>query len=218
MRNLEDEELFEISEKFERGKLLYEKDNSIDSFNYNSTIYSNICYPIEVNGKDLILENRISYFYPNYSFCESTCVYDYTDFMAERIYCNCSIKLKLNIEREQGVKLAEFNKEETESNQMGPINLPVLTCFAKVKIIGNIAFYFCIIFLSVEIVFMFLIELQGIPSLSNYVKKKLFKEDDSNDNIEEDFQINQKYKENNQVDSGRNLENPPKKKDHKKRW
>lgn len=95
MRLLDDEELIEIGEKFQRGKLLNEKDKSIDSFNYNSTIYSDICYQIEVDGKDLTLENRISYFYPNYSFCESTCLYDYTDFQNERIYCNCSIKLKL---------------------------------------------------------------------------------------------------------------------------
>ena len=49
----------EIIDKFNRGKALYEIDNSLDSFNFNSTIYSNICYPIEINGKDLILENRI---------------------------------------------------------------------------------------------------------------------------------------------------------------
>ena len=211
LRALEDLELIEISDKFERGKLLYEKDKSIDSFNYNSTIYSNICYPIEVNGKDLTLENRISYFYPNYSFCESSCVYDYTNFAEERIYCNCSIKLKIDLEREQGVKLAEFNKEETDSNQMGPTNLPVLTCFTKVKVTGNPAFYFSVVLLVVEIGMVFVIEFQGITSLSIYIKKKLHKIDNDNDSVEDEFQINNKTKENNLNDSERNLDNPPKK-------
>jgi hypothetical protein len=159
----------------------------------------------------LTLENRISYFYPNYSFCESSCVYDYTNFAEERIYCNCSIKLKIDLEREQGVKLAEFNKEETDSNQMGPTNLPVLTCFTKVKVTGNPAFYFSVVLLVVEIGMVFVIEFQGITSLSIYIKKKLHKIDNDNDSVEDEFQINNKTKENNLNDSERNLENPPKK-------
>ena len=219
LRALDDIELIEICDKFERGKLLYEKDNSIDSFNYNSTIYSNICYPIEVNGKDLTLENRISYFYPNYSLCESSCIYDYTNFAEERIYCNCSVKLKLDLQREQGIKYAEYNKKETDSNQMGPTNLPVLTCFTKVKVTGNPAFYLSVILLAIEIGMVFVIHFQGIASLYKYIKSKIFKDDTNS--VEDDFQISQKFKENNLNDSGRNLENPPKKniqnsKDNKK--
>ena len=209
LRVLDDAELIEISDKFERGKLLYEKDNSIDSFNYNSTIYSNICYPIEVNGKDLTLENRISYFYPNYSLCESSCVYDYTNFAEERIYCNCSIKLKLDLEREQGIKYAEFNKEETDNNQMGPTNLPVLTCFTKVKVTRNPAFYLSVVLLAIEIGMIFVIHFQGISSLYKYIKFKLFKNDTNS--VEDELQIDPTFKENNLNDSGRNLENPPKK-------
>jgi hypothetical protein len=193
LRLLDDEELIEISEKFERGKELYEKDNSIDSFNYNSTIYSNICYPIEVDGKDLTLDNRISYFYPNYSFCESTCMYDYTDFVHERIFCNCSIKTVLDIDRPQGAKLAEYNKEETDSNQKGPTNLPVLKCLQYVKIKANPGFYVCLIFFLIQLGLLFIIILKGLSSLITNINKKLFKEDDLNDsNVDEDFQMNVK--------------------------
>ena len=214
LRLLDDEELIEISEKFERGKELYEKDNSIDSFNYNSTIYSNICYPIEVDGKDLTLDNRISYFYPNYSFCESTCMYDYTDFVHERIFCNCSIKTALDIDRPQGAKLAEYNKEETDSNQKGPTNLPVLKCLQYVKIKANPGFYVCLIFFLIQLGLLFIIILKGLSSLITNINKKLFKEDDLNDsNVDEDFQMN--VKKNNEFNAGktseRNLNNPPKK-------
>ena len=214
LRLLDDEELIEISEKFERGKELYEKDNSIDSFNYNSTIYSNICYPIEVDGKDLTLDNRISYFYPNYSFCESTCMYDYTDFVHERIFCNCSIKTVLDIDRPQGAKLAEYNKEETDSNQKGPTNLPVLKCLQYVKIKANPGFYVCLIFFLIQLGLLFIIILKGLSSLITNINKKLFKEDDLNDsNVDEDFQMN--VKKNNEFNAGktseRNLNNPPKK-------
>ena len=90
LRNLENEEDEEnikkdILNKFNKGKELNIKDKSIDTFNYNSSIYSDICIPIEIDGKDLVLEDRIKYLYPNYSFCESLCTYDYTDFEGERI-------------------------------------------------------------------------------------------------------------------------------------
>ena len=214
LRLLDDEAMMEIGEKFERGKLLYEKDNSIDSFNYNSSIYSDICYPIEVDGKDLTLENRISYFYPNYSFCESTCMYDYTDFVNERIFCNCSIKLKLDVDRPQGVKLSEYNKDETDSNQMGPTNIPVMTCLPKVKITGNPAFYVCLIFFIVQVGLLFIIIFKSLSSLIINIKKKLFKEEELNDsNVEEDFKMN--IKVNKEIDIGktseRKLNNPPKK-------
>ena len=218
LRLLDDEELIEIGEKFERGKLLYEKDNSIDSFNYNSTIYSDICYPVEVDGKDLTLENRISYFYPNYSFCDSSCLYDYTDFVNERIFCNCSIKLKLDVDRPQGVKLSEYNKEETESNQMGPTNIPAMTCLSRVKISGNPAFYLCLIFFLVELGLLFIIIFKGLSSLVANINKKLFKKQDLNESIvEEDFKMNIKI--NKEIDNGkaseRKLNNPPKKNDNK---
>jgi hypothetical protein len=213
LRLLDDEELIEIGEKFKRGKSLHEKDNSIDSFNYNSTIYSNICYPIEVDGKDLNLENRISYFYPNYSFCESSCIYDYTDFEGERIYCNCSIKLKLDIDRPQGAKLSEYNKEETDDNQMGPTNLPILRCISKVKIGGNPAFYVCLIFLLVQICLLFYVIFKGISSVIGNINKKMFKKEEINDsNVEEDFKMTVKNKEDIiGKTSERKLNNPPKK-------
>ena len=213
LRHLDDEELIEIGEKFERGKLLYQKDKSIDSFNYNSTIYSNICYPIEVDGKDLTLENRISYFYPNYSFCEPSCLYDYTDFEGERIYCNCSIKLKLDINRPQGVKLSEYNKEETDDNQMGPTNLPVLSCVTKVKITGNPGFYICLIFFLVQLGLLFIIIFKGLSSLIVNINKKIIKEEEvNNSNVEEDYKMAVKNKEdNNGKTSERKLNNPPKK-------
>ena len=229
-RNLEDDEEIdeqEFIEKFSRGKTLNEADNSIDSFNYNSTIYSNICYPIEINGKDLILENRISYFYPNYSFCESMCTYDYTDFAGERIYCNCSIKNGIEIDRPHNAKIVEYNKNETDNNQIGPTNIPVLKCISKAKIAGNGAFYFCIIFIIVEFGLVFVYIFQGISALTVKIRGKAFNEEQGNENIfDEDEKIN-KIKINNQVykytstngnlneknvkTSERDLEVPPKK-------
>ena len=109
----------------------------------------------------------------------------------------------------QGIKYAEFNKEETDNNQMGPTNLPVLTCFTKVKVTGNPAFYLSFVLLAIEIGMIFVIHFQGIASLYKYIKFKLFKNDTNS--VEDELQIDPTFKENNLNDSGRNLENPPKK-------
>ena len=217
----------EIMDKFSRGKILNEEDNSIDSFNYNSTIYSNICYPIEINGKDLILENRISYFYPNYSFCESMCTYDYTDFAGERIYCNCTIKSGIEIDRPHNVKIVEYNKNETDNNQIGPTNIPVLKCISLAKIKGNGAFYFCIIFIIVEFALLLIFIFQGKSALTDKIRDKAFNgeiyngkssdEDEKinkikvNNNVYKYTSTNGNLNEKNAKTSERDLDAPPKK-------
>ena len=191
LRNLdieENEEEKEIMDKFNRGKELYDKDNSVDSFNYNSEIYTDICYPIEVDGKDMILENRITYFYPNYSFCESSCNYYKTDFAGERIYCNCSIKNGIDLNRPHTVKLAQYNQNKTDNNQIGPTNIPVLKCISKAKIGSNGAFYFCIILILVEIGLLLAFIFQGLSSLTKKIRSKVFK-DELNDSGDEDEKI-----------------------------
>ena len=206
LRNLQDEEeneeeiKKEILDKFNKGKELNLKDKSIDTFNFNSSIYSDICSPIQIDGKDLVLEDRIQYLFPNYSFCESICTYDYTDFEGERIYCNCSIKSGIDVKREQGIKIYQINKNETENNQKGPTNIPILKCISKAKIEGNAAFYYCLIFIVIEIALLIVVIFYGISGLIKKIKRKILnnKGEDKNNinNIVYNNSENDKIKEN----------------------
>ena len=219
LRNLEeDNEEQEILDKFNKGKLINENDNSIDTFNFNSSIYSDICVPVEIDGKDLVLEDRLQYLYPNYSFCESLCTYDYTDFQGERIYCNCTIKSGINTGRNYEAKLYQLNLKETENNQKGPTNIPILQCISKAKISGNAAFYFCIIFIVIEIGLLLLSIFYGIASLIEKMQRKIMKkkEVEYNYNTENDKMKDEKvdktfkYKnknENNIIDSNNDSDN-----------
>jgi hypothetical protein len=191
LRTLEinEDEQAEILDKFNKGKLIYEGDNSIDTFNINSSIYTDICVPVEIEGKDLVLEDRINYLFPNYSLCESICIYDYTDFNEERIYCNCSIKTEIDIKREQAVKLVQINKNETENNQKGPTNIPVLKCISNAKIPGNGAFYFCLIIIIVEVGLLVIVIFYSLSALVRKIKKRIVKNNggdiySNNNNIE----------------------------------
>ena len=191
----------DIVDKFNKGKMLNQKDNTIDTFNFNSTIYIDICKQVEIDGIDLVLQNRIDYLFPNYSFCESICIYDYTDFEGERIYCNCSIKSGINVDRPHEIKIYEFNQTETDNNQKGPTNLPVLKCVSKAKIAGNAGFYYCIIFIAIEIGLLMAIVFYGISSLVEKIKSKTLKNNNKDTNkekkgIEYNNSENDKIKEN----------------------
>ena len=193
----------DIVDKFNKGKLLNQKDSTIDTFNFNSTIYIDICKQVEIDGKDLVLQNRIDYLFPNYSFCESICIYDYTDFEGERIYCNCSIKSGIDVDRPHEIKIYEFNQTKTKNNQKGPTNLPILKCLSKAKIAGNAAFYYCIIFIAIEIGLLMVVIFYGISSLVEKIERKTIKNKDKYANkdqerkgIEYNNSENDKIKEN----------------------
>ena len=48
----------EYRQKFNLGKEIYHKNNDIDIFNFNNSVYKELCMPLEINGKDLVLESR----------------------------------------------------------------------------------------------------------------------------------------------------------------
>ena len=83
----------EYLKKFLIGKELHEKNPEIDTFNKENKVYKDLCLGIELEGKDLVLEERYNYLYPNNkSLCESNCTMNNTDFDLERINCLCTYK------------------------------------------------------------------------------------------------------------------------------
>ena len=198
----------DIMDKFNKGKELYEQDNSIDTFNFNNSIYYDICKNVEFDGKDLVLESRIQSLFPNYSFCESVCTYDHTDFMGERIYCNCSIKTSIDLDRTQEAKIYQLSKTELDNNQKGPTNIPVLKCLSKAKISGNGAFYYSIIFIIIEVILLFVVIFYSYKLLINKIRHKVLDENDNNninnDNKEGDKKSLEYYNsENNRINENK---------------
>ena len=85
---LDDEAIIsQIQDQYEKGKLI-SSIYHIDSFNINSSLYQDLCFSLELDGKDLVLEDRVKFLFPYYSLCEENCTYSHTDFDTERIYCN----------------------------------------------------------------------------------------------------------------------------------
>ena len=172
---------------------------------------------VEVDGKDLVLEDRINYFYPQLSLCENNCTYNRTDFINERIYCDCSYKTEFDFQREYSSSF-ELNLNEIENNQKSNSNIVVLKCMSNLKntksLSKNGGFIYSLIIISIEVILFLTIVFYGIYSLSLKLKNKMNKNEDNYDKVEVNVITNTKEKktyEDNKT-SERNLDNPPRKK------
>ena len=224
LRSLEEEKdkkNLNLREKFLKGKEIYIDNEEIDTFDLSNKLYTDICYPFKINGKDLILEDRLNYLYPFCSFCESNCIYNKTDFISERVYCNCNPKDQINFERQLELMNSNPNMEKTKKDQKASI----LKCLGKISEISkNFGFFYGLIIILAEIAMCILTFLYSYKVFVMRVNRKFsIKEDDNiiNANTENLETVNlsgrDKYDGKNKNEeiiktSERNLQHPPKNK------
>ena len=70
----------------------------IDILNNNDEFFNDICYPYSENNSDVILRDRISNFYQNYSICDENCDYEKIDLNLSLITCKCSTKAYIELD------------------------------------------------------------------------------------------------------------------------
>ena len=67
----------------------------VDILNSKDKFFNDICCPYAENNSDMILKDRISDIYQNYSKCDDNCKYKKIDLNSKLITCNCKIKTKI---------------------------------------------------------------------------------------------------------------------------
>ena len=217
LRNLQedDKNILNIGEKFYKGKDIYLEDEEIDSFNSESKLYTDMCYPFELNGKDLILEDRFNYLFPEYSLCESNCIYNRTDFIAERVICFCSPRTEVDFGRPFELQKTDANVQKSKDNQKGS----VLKCLSKVKKVSNsFGLIFGLIIIFVEIGLTILTFLYNYKIFVVRIKDKYDVDEVNNIETENMGSLNSYKKDTKKTNeelniktSERNLEAPPRK-------
>jgi hypothetical protein len=75
-------------------KLNYYSELGIDIFNIKDDFFNDICYSYSENDSDMILKDRVSDIYENYSLCENNCEYDKINITYNTVSCKCSVKAK----------------------------------------------------------------------------------------------------------------------------
>jgi len=202
----------EYKKKFEMGKLLNLKNNEIDTFNLNDSIYKNLCTGIELYGKDIVFEDRYETLYPNGALlCESNCTYNNTDFAEERVNCKCAYKQGIDFNRKEEEKNDLVNDPNFHLPEQSSSNIEVMKCLSKLKakdaIVNNEAFYYCAAVTVLVGSMTCITAFYGIKSASASIAN-ISPQPQSNVNGLE----SQKKFDNNEIKSSRrNLNNPPKK-------
>ena len=204
--------------KFEIGKELYHENKDIDTFNFNSSVYKELCTPLVVKGKDLVYESRYDYLYPNnITLCESNCTFYYTDYELGRINCKCDYKEILDFDREMPAESDLLHSPNFVHPSQSGANAQIIKCLNKLinkdNLKQNEAFYYCLVVSIAEVASAVM---AGILSVQ-VVKESIYKlgrkniSNKSNKNNKVDI-----YNNDNVITSKRllnNNSNPPKKND-----
>ena len=207
----------EYRKKFDMGKELYHKDNTIDTFNYNNTIYTHFCKELEINGKDLVFEDRYKNLYPNNKLlCESNCTYNNTDFDLERVNCNCTYKDVFDFNRKEGEINDILNNPDFYLPTQSSTNAEIIKCLfnftLKQAIIKNEMFYCCSIMTLAQIVLVLISSCVSIKNMINDIRHILNKVNIKNYFLKKNKLKMNMFNNNNIISStNRELNNPPKK-------
>ena len=181
--------LSNIQKQYEKAKQI-KLDYDMDSFNINSSLYEDICMTFKIKGKDLVLEDRVGYLYPEYSLCEENCTYSHIDFEEERIYCNCPLKTDFDLLREHKFVLNIDNSDEITSRQKGPTNFAVMKCMSRLKetksFSENAGFIFTIIIIIFQIILLFITIFYNYKNLKAKINRNSSINDDE---IEKEFNV-----------------------------
>jgi len=141
--------------------------DNIDKYNLSSDYYNDLCYTLDDEKYDIILNDRKNNFYSNnYSICEENCIFEYYDFKFENTMCSCDASNSI-----QNLSHIDFNIKKVVKNIKNInyyTNINVMKCaktlFTKNGIIKNIASYFFIYVILICICLLFL-----------FIKKELAK-------------------------------------------
>ena len=205
---------------FEIGKQLHEDDPDFDTFNKDNIIYKELCKRVEIDGKDLVLEERYNYLYPNnVSLCESNCTMNNTDFELQRINCNCTYKEIFDFYRIDEDKNDILNDPNFPKPTQSNTNAEIIKCLGKIEgkegIVKNEAFYYTSLIFIVQVCSILVTAFKSIKYVVTLLKE-LLKADEAaikykNENVKNKNNKNSIKSSSNMDSINKLVNNPPKK-------
>ena len=150
----QDEYYYTFGEIFENENAQDDIDNIVEFLNHDINVFNisidffqDLCYHYERNHHDYVLEDRIEFFYQNYSLCDSNCNLTQIYYENFSFGCICWPEVeteKTHHKKEHSMELNEDFSMEGLSQEMGNLffesNLEVIKCFfvlLREKIILN---------------------------------------------------------------------------------
>jgi len=161
--------------KIDMSKAKYYSELGIDIFNINDDFFNDICYPYFVGDADVILEDRVTDIYQNYSVCEDNCESNLLDFIQNTVSCSCSTKTFSASDLKMPT-LASIFRDTLSYSSIGVIKCYRLVFRIKDKFL-NIGFCIFTVLVSLHIPLFIHYCINTLTKLRDYIYKELVKYD-----------------------------------------
>ena len=191
------------------------KDKGIDVFNIKDIFFNDLCYPYSDNNSnsDMVLSDRVSDIYQNYSLCGEECEYESFNLEKMSANCNCKVKQEVNPEIEEG----NFGKY-IESSFLDS-NFGVVKCYNLVFSLNgkldNYGFFIFAVMTIIHIPVYILYCINGLNPVKKYIIKEMNKKgyepknyvinDNKNNSKYYQETTNQKFEINKKIPSNNNM-------------
>ena len=148
------------------------REKGIDVFNINDVFFNDICfaYSDHNSSSDMVLNDRVSDIYQNYSLCEEGCEYDSINIEKMSVYCNCKVKQEVNYKEGEGFL-------ETYISNAFYSNFGVAKCYNLVFSfdgkLNNLGFWIFAVIIVLHIPIYILYFINGINPVIKYIIKSM---------------------------------------------
>jgi hypothetical protein len=146
---------------------------NVDILNIKDHFFTDICYPFSENNSDMILKDRRTNIYQNYSLCDNNCEYDRINISSMIISCNCEVKKDID------TKKPPLKFEKIYVDLFSESTFGVSKCFNLVfdfkNKSKNIGFIIFTILVSLHIPILIYYIIVGIEPISKYIINEMEK-------------------------------------------
>ena len=181
------------------SKILYYSQLGIDIFDINDEFFNDICYSYSENDSDMILKDRVTDIYQNYSLCENNCELYSMNVTQNTVTCKCWVKTYSKAEVEKP-NLAQVIRDSFTDSNLGVMKCYKLVFSLKDKL-QNYGFLIFSVLVIIHIPLFIHYFKYTLSSVRAYIVKELFKYNYSlniNNPVKKgNIQITNKNKENN---------------------
>ena len=163
----------ENSTSLNTSLISYFYEQGIDIFNINDTFFNDICYPFSNNKSDMILKDRISDIYQNYSLCEKSCTYDHIEIFLNEIICECPVKQEVNIQTEEP-EFVDMLKMTFKNS-----NIAVIKCYKLIFNLknksNNFGFWLFLILIIGQIITVIYFLINRLNPITKFIRNEMIK-------------------------------------------
>ena len=145
----------------------------VDIFNIKDDFFNDICFPYsdDNSNSDMILDDRVTDIYINYSICEKGCEYEAFNIENMSSNCNCELKKDLSKEAKEGNFKTYFSNSFIDSN-FGVIKCYLLVFGIKGKL-NNVGFWLFGIILILHIPLYIIYFINTIRKVVTYINNEM---------------------------------------------